>query len=201
MAWEPGSWIVRRDVWRGRPLLGVPVLVVSDTPELLALYLPESAPFGFAEGAFPTSPHPWSAHAGWQGHGVLMVQRPGDAYAVWVFWAGRQRRFDCWYVNFQDPFRRTPSGIDTHDHELDLWSRDGRTWHWKDAELLDQRVAEGWFTPEEATAIRAEGRRVHAELTTAGTWWDQRWNSWTSPPYAAPRALPQGWADEPAADA
>ena len=56
MSWQPWQPIVRREVWHGRPWLGIPVYVVSDEPELLVTYIPERAPFGFAEGDWPGGP-------------------------------------------------------------------------------------------------------------------------------------------------
>lgn len=79
------------------------------------------------------------------------------------------------------------------DHELDLWSEDGRTWHWKDDELLDQRVAEGLYTAEEAVSIRAEGERLHAEVADGGGWWDEAWASWEPPADWEPPRLPPDW--------
>ena len=108
-----------------------------------------------------------------------MLHRPGDGYAVWVFWAGERRVFDRWYVNFEQPLQRTDDAIETFDHELDLWSRDGRTWHWKDEELLAERVDQGWFTHDEAEAISAGAQDVHDELVRAGPWWDDEWAEWT----------------------
>lgn len=169
------------------------MIVVSDEPGLLAAYLPEGAPFGFAESDWPWGRHPWSVFSSWQGHGVLMLHRPGDQYAVWVFWEGANRAFSRWYLNLQAPFRRTSIGFDTLDHVLDLWSADGQTWHWKDADQLEQRVAEGYFTQAEAAAITAEGHRLKAELLARGPWWDEAWAEWT-PQAGWPRpALPPGW--------
>ena len=51
--------------------------------------------------------HPWHGRTRWEGHGVLMLQRPGEAHAIWVFWHGPEREFTGWYVNLQEPFRRT----------------------------------------------------------------------------------------------
>lgn len=190
---EPGDSIVLRGVWRGRPWIANAALAVRDEPGLIALYIPEGAPFGFAPVA--PIPHPWEGRDGWEGHGLLIFQRPGDPYAVFVFWEGPDRTFSCWYVNFQTPLTRSRVGFDMLDHELDLWSEDGETWHWKDDELLDQRVAEGLFSREEAKEIRADGKRVYEELHSHGMWWDRAWADWT--PDAGWRAptLPEGWQD------
>ena len=192
--WRSGEAIVRREIWRGRPWMGTTLLVVDDSPALLATYLPEGAPFEFPPGEWPGGRHPWHARPAWQGHGTLMLHRPGDAYAVWVFWEGDDRRFAAWYVNLQEPFARTPIGFDTLDHELDLIVHpDGRIER-KDEELLAARVLEGRFTLGEADAIRAEGERIEAELRAGGRWWSDSWADWTPPPDWRAAPLPPGWA-------
>jgi hypothetical protein len=183
---------VRRDVWRGRPWVGVAGIVVHDGPELLAVYVPEGAEIAVAEGEFPIV-HPWSRRRAWEGHGTIVLHRPGDAYSVCVFWDGPEREFACWYLNLEAPFVRTELGIDTRDHELDLWSADGRTWRWKDAELMEQRVAEGVFTAEEAAAIEAEGARLYEEVSNGGGWWDESWAEWQPPPSWETPRLPLDW--------
>jgi len=171
----------------------MPVIVVRDDPELLAVYLAEGAPFAFPDGPWPSGRHPWHTHACWTGHGPLMLHRPGDAHAVWVFWRGPEREFSHWYLNLQAPYVRTAIGLDTLDHVLDLWSPDGHAWHWKDADMLDQRVAEGHFTAAEAVAIRGEAKRLEAEMATDGLWWDETWADWEPDPDWPPPLLPEGW--------
>jgi hypothetical protein len=178
--WSEGDVILRREVRNdGWCWLHAPVRVVRDTPELLATYMPTGAPF-----TFPAGPevHPWAGRAGWEGHGVLMLQRPGDAYAVWVFWAGEERELACWYVNLQEPFRRTAHGYDTQDLELDLvlWP-DGRV-EVKDEELLEQRIREGRFTQDQGRAIRAQGARLERDLREGLRWWDPWWALWEPDP-------------------
>ena len=110
-----------------------------------------------------------------------MLQRPGDTYAVWVFWHGAEREFRSWYLNLQEPFRRTEAGYDTQDLELDLILHpDGRI-EWKDDELLDLRVHEGRFTQDQAvrSARKDDGsRRARSE----GHWWDAWWALWEPDP-------------------
>src|SRR4051812_8138071 len=178
--WQAGDVIVRREVRNdGWPWLEVPVVVVRDEPDLLATYISSGAPF-----TFPPGPelHPWSARERWHGHGVLMLQRPGDAYAVWVFWHGEEREFAGWYLNLQEPFRRTSHGYDTQDLELDLLVHpDGRV-EVKDDDLLDLRVQEGRFTRDQAAAVRAEGDRIQLELAAGRRWWDPWWALWDPDP-------------------
>jgi hypothetical protein len=178
--WSEGETIVRREVRNdGWAWCQIPVVVVRDEPDLLATFIPTGAPFTFPPGP---ETHPWSGRECWQGHGVLMLQRPGDSYAVWVFWHGEEREFRSWYLNLQEPFRRTATGYDTQDLELDLILHTGGRIEWKDDELLDLRVQEGRFTQDQARDIRAEGRRLAAELETRGHWWDAWWALWEPDP-------------------
>lgn len=195
MRWRPGEAIVRREVWRGKPWLVSPVRVVRDDPELLGLYLAEGTPFTFPAGDWPGGRHPWHGRASWSGHGVLQLHRPGEAHAVWVFWEGSARRFAGWYVNLQEPFRRTSLGVDTFDHELDIWVPDGGSWRWKDEDLLAASVRTGRFTADEVAGIRAEGERVAAELDAGRRWWSDEWRTWEPDPAWAVPQLPEGWDD------
>jgi Protein of unknown function (DUF402) len=183
--WSEGQLILRREVLNdGRCWLEVPVRVVRDRADLLATYIGSGAPFTFPPGEWPVAGgvHPWSVKDRWAGNGVLMLQRPGEAYALWLFWFGAEREFRGWYLNFQEPFRRGEHGYDTQDLELDIWvPLDGR-WEWKDDELLDVRVAEGRFTAEQAEAVRAEGRRAAALLDAGERWWADDWSRWAPPP-------------------
>jgi Protein of unknown function (DUF402) len=208
--WTEGQVVIRREVLNdGRPWLEVPVIVVRDTAELLATFIAEGAPFRFPPGSWPAphGRHPWHGKEHWHGHGVLMLQRPGEAHAIWLFWRGPRRTFAGWYVNIQEPFRRTgvgydpagsdtqgydtqgcdtqrydTQGYDTQDLELDIWIPLDRAWEWKDEELLARRVEEGRFTAEQVVEIRAEGARIAAELDAGRRWWDESWAGWQPDP-------------------
>ena len=111
---------------------------------------------------------------------------------MWLFWRGARRSFAGWYVNIQEPFRRTAEGdetqgYDTQDLELDIWIPLDRPWEWKDEELLERRVEEGRFSAEQVVEIRAEGARIAAELDAGRRWWDESWADWQpDPAWATP---------------
>lgn len=183
--WSPGKTVIRQEVLNdGRAWLRVPTVVVHDGPDLLATYIAEGTHLEFPEGDWPSpgGVHPWHGRQRWQGHGLLMLQRPGDSYAIWLFWHGPEREFRGWYVNLQEPFRRTTEGYDTQDLELDIWVPLDGPWEWKDDELLEQRVREGRFTPAQAADIRTEGARIAADLDAGRRWWSDDWASWTPNP-------------------
>ena len=89
--WGPGDWVDRREILPRGPWAAMLVRIIEDTPEQLVSFIPEGSPFAFPRAAdWPTADgrHPWFGRSGWSGHGCLMVQRPGDDYAVWHFWRG-----------------------------------------------------------------------------------------------------------------
>lgn len=183
--WSEGEVIVRREVLNdGRSWAEMPEIVVRDTGELLATYIAEGAPFRFPDGPWPTPSglHPWHGKQCWHGHGVLILQRPEEMHAIWVFWQGERRDFAGWYVNIQAPFRRTLFGYDTQDLELDIWVPHGGAWEWKDDELLDERVREGRYTPAQVAAARAEAKRVVRTIDAGRRWWDDAWAEWKPDP-------------------
>ena len=183
--WRPGEVIVRREVLNdGRVWAKLPQIVVLDEPGLLATYIAEGAPLRFPEGDWPTPTgrHPWHGKARWRAPGVLELQRPGDPYAVRVFWSLPPRRFRGWYVNFQDPLRRTTIGYDTQDLELDMWLPAGGRPELKDEDLLEQRVREGRFTPDQAEETREHARRLMRDLEAGRRWWSDSWAEWEPDP-------------------
>jgi hypothetical protein len=191
MGWRRGDVVVHRDVIDGKPWLARPVYVVEDTDALLVTYLPEGAPLAY----LPDSDHPWYPRAAWLGSGVLELRRPGDAYSVVHFWRGESGAFTCWYVNLEEPFRRTTIGFDCGDQELDIVVVPDGSWSFKDWDLLDEHVACGRYSAELVATIRAEGLRIGAELDAGAQWWDDRWVTWKPDPTWIAPALADGWRD------
>jgi hypothetical protein len=186
LTWSPGEAVVRREVLNdGRCWLEGAVIVVEDTPDLLVTYTPTGAPFRFPPGDWPTATgrHPWDGKKDrWQGHGTVALHRPGDSYSVLVFWSGPKRDFSGWYLNLEEPFRRTELGYDTQDLELDIWLPREGGFQLKDDHVMEERVAEGRFTAEQIAATRAEAARIVEELDRDGRWWPDEWSSWEPEP-------------------
>jgi Protein of unknown function (DUF402) len=183
--WRPGDVVVRREVLNdGRVWCEIAVIVVCDEPDLLATYIADGSPLRFPPGDWPTPTglHPWHGKTHWKSPGVLTLQRPGDAYGVWVLWSDAPRTFAGWYVNFQEPFRRRQDGYDTQDLELDLWLPAGGGIRLKDDDILEQRVSEGRFTPDQVVEVRAQASRVADEYEAGEHWWADEWASWEPDP-------------------
>jgi hypothetical protein len=175
----PGEHVVVRHVLRGNTFLVWTAVAVRDDDELLALWIPPGAPCLRPEVRAelpygqPLVERPWLAP------GVLQLWPAGAAHAVWVFEQG-------WYVNLQEPFRRSPIGVDTADHLLDLVrTRDG-DWRWKDEDELAAAVAGGFVSSEEAAAVRAEAERV-----VAADAFPTGWEDWEPDPSWPVPSLPR----------
>lgn len=203
MGWEGGEVIVRREVLNdGRPWLAAMVYVVEDSADQLVTYLPGGTELGFLDGQFPTrdGKHPWNRGSRrWEGHGTLMVQRPGDEHAVWHFWSGPNRSFQCWYVNFQKAFRRTAIGYDTQDLELDIVVSPDGSWVFKDRELLAGHVERGLHSAAQVDRVLALGDELGAKLDAGDRWWDEAWSRWSPDESWIPVALPPDWHTVPTA--
>jgi hypothetical protein len=194
--WPVGTSVVRREVLHGHPWVGFATRVVRDDEDLLAVYLSPGSRLAYPDWPFDRWEHPWrtAGFTQWRGHGKLMLHRPGDAYSVDLFWRGPARAFAGWYLNLQDPFRRHLGGFDTLDHELDYWQPADGPWQVKDAELFEQRVAEGRYSPAQAAGIRTTGTDLERLLTSGATWWDPSWAAWTPPDGWGPLDLPADWS-------
>jgi len=162
----------------------------------LVSYIPVGSPFGFPDGKWPTpnGRHPWSDRRHWQGHGCLMIDKPDCPYSVFHFWHGPKREFLCWYINLQEPFRRTDIGYDTQDLELDVVVYPDGRWTLKDDELMDQRVLEGRWTKIRVAQIRNTGFEIVTRLKKGERWWPLGWGDWRpDPSWVVPSDLPAGW--------
>lgn len=196
--WPPGTPIILREISHGQVWSGRPVIVVEDSADLLALYMPEDT--RWAQPRNPDGspvwlrPREWMLRERvWAGGSTLRLATPGAAHSVLAF-HDEHGAFQHWYINLEEPFRRTPFGFDYLDHLLDIVVQPDRTrWEWKDEEEFAQAQATGIFTSEQARAIRAEGERALAHLRANRPPFDRGWEQWR-PSLGWPiPILPQDW--------
>jgi hypothetical protein len=199
--WRPGESIVMRGVWHGKLWWACPVRVVQDDPGLIALY--------WRAGVITKSPRQRPTPQDllstekielvdrpWVNTDVLMLVTPGAAHAVYAMWEAGQAILRCWYIDLQEPLRRTPLGFDTMDHLLDIVvSPDRSEWRWKDEDEFSEALAIGVFSTEEGRAIRAEGERVIRLIEAGVSPFCDSWESWTPPVDWKLPVLPHCWDD------
>ncbi|HWN20602.1 MAG TPA: DUF402 domain-containing protein [Gaiellaceae bacterium] len=199
--WSEGDLVALRHVNAGRVSHVWPTVVVKDTQDLVALYLAAGAPT-LRRSRLDGSPLdrslayeertrvPWRLAPGeWFGSSCLQLQRAGEASSWWRWLDG-----SGWYVNLQDPLRRTPIGFDTGDHVLDLVVRPDGSWEWKDEDEFEAACQLGRFTRSEMAAVRRAGEEAAAAID-AGAWpLDSEWSTWL-PDGSWPTVtrLPEGW--------
>ena len=194
--WSSGDTIALRGFWAGELAWAFPHVVVHDTPELVALWLPPGA-----RGLYPTSrDHSAlaSAEREWRAGGTLRLTPPGAAHSVDLYW-GESGELLGWYVNLQDPLERGPIGFDTADHILDLWVHPDRSWEWKDEHELAEVEALGFFDARKVDAIRREGERVVERVIAWAPPFCDGWEDWRPDPAWPVPALPDGWRELPRA--
>jgi hypothetical protein len=197
--WSRGDvilWCYRREV--------MPVRVVRDDDSCLVTWLESGTPVLRAVPAdgrpirerplaerFTTPKH--FIVDPWHGFGILRVAYPGQAHSS-VLFRQPDGAFWGWYGNLEAPFRRTAFGVHTHDHALDVWFGADGAVHLKDEDELDAAVSVGFYTVDEAAAIRLEGERVRAAMQRRDAPYDGSWLDWRADPAWTTPELPQRWA-------
>ena len=199
--WRPGDHVITREVVSGKVWTVRPVTVVRDTPELVALYMMPGTiykhprlPDQDVVPPFLLSDRWRLVDVTWTGGGALYLSRPGDPYMVIGFWNPEHQGLRSWYVNLQDPFRRTRLGFDYLDQELDvIVSPDLSAWRWKDLDKLELLVERGVIPGDKAGWLRATGEQVVAERHAADSLFRQGWDGWSPPPEWTVPGIPDGW--------
>ncbi len=184
---EIGSDIALRDVWFGRVWRAHAARVIEDRNDLIVAWMPrgseERLPLG-PDGAVLRIPQPeWRLAPDESRREALALIRPGTAHSLWLFFADGE--LECWYVNFEEPARRSAAGLDYADWKLDLIVEPDGRYRWKDEDELEQTVALGLL---DADTVWAEAKRVLDDPP-----WPTGWEDWRPEPgWPAPR-LPAGW--------
>ena len=201
--WEPGAVLVRRSVRDGVVRSGQAMWVVRDTEELIALYLCPGSVGARRKGQRGGPGGRMMLPGGWTGgyedrvwHSshLLVLYRPGDAHSVGLFWREADWVLDYWYVNLEDPWRRTAVGFDSWDRVLDIVvAADLGSWRWKDEDEFAWAQENGVFTADEAAAIRREGERAAGAIEQRASPYRDGWERWRPPPEWGPLTLPAGW--------
>jgi predicted RNA-binding protein associated with RNAse of E/G family len=175
----------------GKVRHAAPHFVVRDEDDLVVLWMPigtlmkrpvARGPIrGQADGDWEMYDHLWHTSS------QLSLIPWGRAHCIELLW-NQADEFAGWYVNIQEPLRRTPTGFETDDLILDIRVQPDETWAWKDEDELEEAVRLGRFTEAEAVEIRAEGERVIEERP-----WPTGWEDWRPDPAWGLPQLAEGW--------
>jgi uncharacterized protein DUF402 len=191
--------VVLRDVHDGEIRTARPLSVVEDAGDIVALALQPGAVVRWprfsdrsvaikeiVSGEATVEEHTWHTNH------VLILLREGDPYSPQLH-VQNDAHVRMWYVNLQDPFRRTRLGFDTMDHLLDVFAgADLSWWQWKDEHEVAEAIELGWLTPARADQIRRNGERAIAEIESGDAWW-KHWSDWAPDPSGPIPKLPADW--------
>jgi hypothetical protein len=165
-----------------------PTIVVKDEPDLIVLYMPAGV-LGRNVTHKPTAKELFSPNemkvveCTWKRTDVLMLIVPGEAFSTYIMRETGTKNLDCWYVNLQDPIKRTIIGFDTMDHMLDIViSPDMRAWKWKDDDEFMEAQRVGFYSREKAREIRAEGEKAVRLITSERRSLYEEWKKWQANP-------------------
>ncbi len=202
----PGEQVLVQEIWRGEVWAARPMTVVRDEDDFVALWFPEGtrwkAPVPSPGRSWESSRGEWIATCLELGEWAfvdrewdvttLVLLRPGEWHALWVSW--RDGEHLSWYVNLQEPFRRTSKGFETMDLALDvIIESDGSGWRWKDEDELATFVERGVFDEALAAKLREEGLRIVGRAEQNEPPFDEGWPAWRPDPSWPLPELPEAW--------
>ena len=182
-----------------------PCRVVQDTDELLALFIAAGSTYkagpkrtAAQKFAGPRQPGPPDEYV-WR-NDTLRLMFPGARHSVSLFWdtPGAPRRFLRYFVNLEEPFRRTAAGFDTQDHTLDVVVTPDLAWSRRDEAELESHTAFRFYTPELAADVRAESQRVVDAIVAGAHPCLRGWTEWRPDPRWSVPSIPENRSTAPA---
>lgn len=195
---RPGDQVLLRHVFRGHIASALPMTVVEETDERVVLYLRQGSPIRWLDPyaglpAWVEGGHRTIARE-WEDKNVVQIVSRGRAHATYAWWWAATEEHLGWYVNLQEPLRRTRLGWDTMDQELDIEVSPDLRWRWKDEDKFEERVTLGYLTRAEADAVRREGEAVIADIEAGRPPFDEPWPDWKPDQSWPIPSLPDDWA-------
>lgn len=169
-----------------------PFRVVYDNDDLVALWIPK----GSVGRTWAQSRHGRELVDSMWRRATLRLMFPGRQYSVWLFWEDESGTFETYYVNLEEPLRRTKVGFDTNDHTLDIVVTPRLTWRWKDREEFERTVADGHYSKEFAGTVESAAADVVRLIEAGAGPFDGQWEAWRAPAGWQLPVLPQGWQSE-----
>ena len=197
---QSGTQIIIREVMHEQIWTARPVTVVHDTSRLIVLYMAPGTIYKHprmltCERVPDTMIDEWVLiDQQWAGGGALYISEPDAPYAIMLFWSEDHSEFLAWYVNVQEPYRRTILGFDYLDLELDLVVDANRTtWYWKDEAKFAKLQQYGRISREQARGLRQQVGHILAHIQHDSPFFASGWEQWSPPTNWSIPSLPSGW--------
>ena len=184
-----------RHIWRRRVLYAEPVTVVEDTAERVVVFLRAGTAMKSTRIDFSTATIGRTVDKEWHSTDVLKIMEPGAWFAIWAIWRRDGGPFLGWYVNLQEPFRRTTAGFDTWDLTLDIVVSPDLRWRWKDEDDFSRAQELGWITPRSARNVRIAAQSAIERIENKTAPFNEPWPSWRPDPAWEIPVLPAAWSE------
>lgn len=200
--WPRGSTVVVRQHRHGRVRAVTPMVLAEDRPDRTVLYVARGTRFlapadrsgrvtRSIRDEVGTTPDRWRDHA------ALHIVPDGAAFAVMVRWRRSFDDFAGFYLNAQEPLRRTAIGFDSMDQTLDVLIDPHRSRvRVKDADELRDAARHGFFSAAEVAEIQAAARSATRMVLDRAPPFDEPWHLWRPDPAWRTPELPDSWGDE-----
>lgn len=194
--WSTGETATLRGVG-SKVFWAYPTVVVKDEADLIVLYMPAGV-LGKNVAHKPTIKELFSpteikiVDSTWHRTDVLMLIVPGEAFSTYIMWETGTKNLACWYVNLQEPIKRTRIGFDTMDNMLDVViSPDMSEWKWKDDDEFSEAQKAGFYSSGKAREIWIEGEKAVRLITLERRSLYEEWGKWlANPQWAIPELSP-----------
>ena len=206
---EAGETCVLRGIVNHQVWLAQSVIAVKDCPSESVLLLLPGAECAFPEGYWRWRKNKDYSHGtrwqeakkdpialrkfSWQTNRFLLFLEPEKYYSCALIWDHASDRFNCYYINFQLPFRRSPCGFDTLDLDLDIVVDPQYHWKWKDEEEYQEGIREGGIRDEWVQGIERSMAEVFERIARRDDPINGTWLDWRPEPGWVPPSLPAGW--------
>ncbi len=203
--WNEGETALLRGVYDGHLTYVQSVRVIKDTPEETVLCTWPGAecmaPAGYLRGGHTTWDrwHETTSHTlnlekyAWHTNRFLTVLEPKKYFSTIYIWRADTGVFDCYYINFQLPFKRTPLGFDTLDLDLDIVIEPSYDWQWKDVEEYQHGIQTGGIKLEWIGEVERARKEIATRLQSRSYPLDGSWLNWTPNLNWPALKLPVNW--------
>jgi protein associated with RNAse G/E len=203
-SWNVGDIIAWRGIYRNRIWHAQTVIVVRDAlEETVVTLLPGTeciSPEGYSLGKnsyqrrWNFKEKDWQAERYfWRTNRLLLLMEPEKYYSTILFWNHESNEFLCYYINFQLPFQRRESAIDTLDLDLDLVIRPDFSYEWKDMDDYQKAIENEIIFPEWISGIETAKQDVLERWEKRRYPFDGSWLAWMPDPDWSPPQLPENW--------
>jgi hypothetical protein len=203
---QPGDHALHQGVYEGRVWYAQSVVIVKDTAEETAYAVYPGAecvaPRGYIHGRqtwnrwLDYQTNHWDMQTyHWHTNCFLVLLYPEKYYSINLMWNYAEKRFLCYYINFQLPFQRTALGFQSLDLEIDLVINTDYGWHWKDEKDYEEGIKLNIIRPEWVDNIEIAKQEIFEKLEKIQYPLNEYWLGWEPNPEWVLPTLPINWAE------